>query len=166
MKNFKERWEIDKNWQLIFPVIGLLALLYIGMKLASIFSFSYLIFTIGIGLLIAFVLLKLTLKILKILESRWKVDQKWELIRIFIVFALTGSSSMLVGRPIISLIGITKENLNIILYYILFIFVSLVFYQIILVFLGWAFGQFQFFWEFEKKMLRRFGLKIWWIDDK
>jgi hypothetical protein len=23
---------------------------------------------------------------------------------------------------------------------------------------GWLFGQFNFFWEFEKKMLKRFGL--------
>ncbi|WP_438963884.1 DUF6787 family protein, partial [Winogradskyella sp.] len=23
----------------------------------------------------------------------------------------------------------------------------------------WLFGQFKFFWEFEKKMLRRFGLR-------
>ena len=74
------------------------------------------------------------------------------------MFAVTGSSSVFVGRPIMKLIGITKENLNPILYWILFIIIGLIFYQILLVTFGWLFGQFKFFWEFEKKMLRRFGL--------
>ena len=80
------------------------------------------------------------------------------MIRIFIVFAVTGSSSVVVGRPIIKLLGITRENLNPFIYWILFIAISLVFYQILLVLFGWISGQFLFFWEFEKKMLRRFGL--------
>jgi hypothetical protein len=29
---------------------------------------------------------------------------------------------------------------------------------VLLVFMGWLFGEFRFFWEFEKKMLRRTGL--------
>ena len=66
---------------------------------------------------------------------------------------------ILVGRPVIKLLGITKENLNPILYWILFIIIGLIFYQLLLVTFGWLFGQFKFFWEFEKKMLRRFGLK-------
>ena len=74
------------------------------------------------------------------------------------MFAITGSSSLFVGRPIIKALGITKENLNIVVYYILFTIIALIFYQILLVTFGWLFGQFKFFWEFEKKMLRRFGL--------
>ena len=81
------------------------------------------------------------------------------MIRVFIVFAITGSSSLFIGRPIIDFLGITKENLNIVLYWILYIIFGLIFYQLFLVFFGWLFGQFEFFWEFEKKMLRRFGLK-------
>jgi hypothetical protein len=33
-------------------------------------------------------------------------------------------------------------------------------YQVLLVLIGALFGQFSFFWGFEKKMLRRFGLKL------
>ena len=83
---------------------------------------------------------------------------RWELITIFIVFALTGSSSVFVGRPLIKFIGITKENLNPFIYWFLYIIIGLIFYQILLVCFGWLFGQFKFFWNFEKKMLRRFGL--------
>ena len=81
------------------------------------------------------------------------------MIRVFLVFAITGSSSVIIGRPFIKLIGITKDNLSPIIYWVLFIFIAMVFYQILLVFFGWLFGQYQFFWNFEKKMLRRFGLK-------
>jgi hypothetical protein len=108
---------------------------------------------------ISYLLLKITLFIFKKLEKKWILNYKWEMIRVFIVFAVTGSSSMLVGRPTIKLLGITKENLNPVLYWILFIIIGLIIYQILLVTFGWLFGQFKFFWEFEKKMLRRFGLR-------
>ena len=107
---------------------------------------------------VTFLLLKLTMLVFKKLEHKWVVKQRWEMIRIFIVFALTGSSSVFVGRPIIKAIGITKENLNIVFYYIIFSIIALIFYQILLVTFGYLFGQGKFFWEFEKKMLRRFGL--------
>ena len=160
MKNFKKHWEIKHNWQLIFPIIGIIGLLYSGYKLALIFTKEYhLIVTIIASLLICYILLKITLYLFKKLEHKWKIDYKWEMIRIFIVFAITGSSSVFVGRPIINSIGITKDNLNPFLYWVLFIIIGLIFYQILLVCFGWLFGQFKFFWNFEKKMLRRFGLK-------
>ncbi|MFD0835775.1 DUF6787 family protein [Mariniflexile aquimaris] len=81
------------------------------------------------------------------------------MISIFLVFAFTGTSSVFVGRPILVLIGITKENLNSFLYWILYIIIGFIFYQILLVCIGWIFGQFQFFWNFEKKMLSRLGFK-------
>lgn len=160
MKKFKETWEIQKNWQLLFPVLGVVGLLYSCFRLASLFPFSE---TLFIQLIVTsalfIVLLKLTLWIFTKLENRWVVNYKWELIRIFIVFAITGSSSLFVGRPLMKLIGITKENLNPAIYWIIFTIIGLIFYQILLVTYGWLFGQFKFFWEFEKKMLKRFGLK-------
>ena len=160
MEQFKARWQINKNWQLIFPILGVLILGYSDFKIAKALAIEWhLAFTIGLAFLIYFALLKITLFIFKKLENKWVVDFRWEMIRIFIVFAVTGTSSLYVGRPVIKLLGITKENLNPIVYWILFIIIGLIFYQILLVFFGWLFGQFQFFWAFEKKMLRRFGLK-------
>jgi len=159
LKNFKSRWEIQEHWQLLFPLLGIIGLGYSAFKLASIILPSVsIILQIAIAALLFFLLLKLILFIFKKLEPKWVVSYRWEMIRIFIVFALTGSSSVYVGRPIIKLIGITKENLNPLLYWVLFIIIGLIFYQILLVFFGWLFGQFKFFWDFEKKMLRRFGL--------
>ena len=159
MQNFKERWEIQHNWQLIFPFLGILGLLYSSFKLAKILTNNVNLFvTVGLTLVITYLLIKLTLLLFKKLETKWVVNYRWEMIAIFIVFAITGSSSVIVGRPIIKLLGISPENLNPFIYWVLFIFTSLIFYQILLVIYGWLFGQFKFFWEFEKKMLGRFGL--------
>ncbi|WP_296316802.1 DUF6787 family protein [Winogradskyella sp. UBA3174] len=160
MENFKKTWEIQHNWQLLFPFFGTLILGYSAFKIANTFTKTYgLILTILTAIVIFFLLLKFLLFLFKKLEKKWVLDYKWEIIRVFMVFAITGSSSLIIGRPIIKLIGITKENLNPIIYWVLFIIIGLVFYQILLVSFGWLFGQFKFFWEFEKKMLRRFGLK-------
>jgi len=136
MEKFKKRWEIQHNWQLLFPILGLLALIYSSFKLSKLFSDNIYIIVCQ-TIIVTAVLLKFILFLFKKLEAKWKVDYKWEMIRIFIVFAITGSSSVFIGKPIINWLGITKENL---------------------VFFGWLFGQHKFFWEFEKKMLRRFGL--------
>ncbi|WP_188463804.1 DUF6787 family protein [Bizionia arctica] len=160
MKTFKKHWEIQQNWQLIFPLLGILGLAYSSFKLANAFLKDYQIWIVlAASALIFFILLKFILFLFKKLETRWVVEYRWELIRIFIVFAITGTSSLFVGRPIIKLIGITQENLNVVVYWVLYIVIGLIFYQILLVSIGWLFGQFKFFWEFEKKMLSRFGLK-------
>lgn len=159
LQRFKSDWDIQHNWQLLFPILGVLGLVYSAYKLSLVLTKSYhQVATILLAVVFFFALLKLTLFLFKKLENKWIVSQRWEMIRIFIVFAVTGSSSMFIGRPIMKLIGITKENLNPFIYWVLFIIIGLIFYQILLVALGWLFGQFQFFWEFEKKMLRRFGL--------
>jgi MFS family permease len=160
MEKFKKHWEIQHNWQLIFPFLGIIILGYSAFKISNALLHNYgLVFIIIGTLIISYLLLKFTLFLFKKLEKKWILDNKWEMIRVFIVFAVTGSSSLYVGRPIIKLMGITKENLNPVIYWILFIIIGLIFYQILLVTFGWLFGQFKFFWEFEKKMLRRMGLK-------
>lgn len=160
MEKFKKHWEIQHNWQLLFPFFGLIILGYSAFKISNAIVKDYnFVFKIIIASGLFFLLLKLTLFIFKKLEKKWILDYKWEMIRVFMVFAFTGTSSLYIGRPIMILMGITKENLNPILYWFLFITIGLVFYQILLVTFGWLFGQFKFFWEFEKKMLGRFGLK-------
>ena len=159
MQDFKKRWEITKNWQLLFPVLGLLGLIFSSYRLVhKVLTNQSIYIKLILTAVVTSLLLKLTMLVFKKLEHKWVVKQRWEMIRIFIVFALTGSSSVFVGRPIIKAIGITKENLNIVFYYIIFSIIALIFYQILLVTFGYLFGQGKFFWEFEKKMLRRFGL--------
>lgn len=160
MENFKKNWQIQHNWQLLFPVLGILILGYCSYKLADVIVGHINLFLVLIVAVVLFsLLLRITLFAFKKLENKWILEHRWEMIRIFIVFSITGSSSVFIGKPIMALIGITKDNLNTVVYWILYIIVGLVFYQIMLVFFGWLFGQFKFFWEFEKKMLSRFGFK-------
>lgn len=160
MKNFKSNWEISSNWQLAFPLLGLLIAVYSAFKITAVlFKEAHISVRTLIVLIIASAIIQISVFIINKLENKWIVNQKWELIRIFIVFAITGTSSMFVSRPIIALLGITKENLNPLLYWVLFLIIGLIFYQLLLVFFGWLFGQFEFFWNFEKKMLKYVGLK-------
>lgn len=160
MEKFKQHWEITKNWQLLFPVLGILVLIYSAFKIGCAFlDNNNIIILILSTAVITFILLKFFLFLFKKLENKWVLDYKWEMIRVFMVFAITGSSSLYIGRPIIKWLGITKDNLSPFLYWTLYIILGILFYQILLVSFGWLFGQFQFFWNFEKKMLRRFGFK-------
>ncbi len=91
------------------------------------------------------------------LKKRWGIKTNFQLVVIFIVFAITGSVSSLLSTPFCKLLGITKENFE--LWYTPFRLI-LIFpiYQVLLVLIGTIFGQFNFFWAFEKKMLCHLGL--------
>lgn len=97
------------------------------------------------------------------LKERWGITSNFQLIIIFIVFGITGSSSVYVAKPFLNFIGLRPDNFNEawwggVLYWTLRILLIFPFYQILLVVYGWLFGQFKFFWDFEKKMLARMGL--------
>lgn len=95
-------------------------------------------------------------------KKRWNINSNWQLAIILVVFAVTGSSSALLAKPITNFIGLTKENVG--FFYIPFrILLIFPIYQILLVLIGFLLGQFTFFWAFEKKMLQR--LKLGFIID-
>ena len=159
MKDFKAKWQIDNNWQLIAPLVGVLLSFFSGYRIASkLIKNEHLILLSTTTLVSSILIIKLCVFVINKLENKWIVNQKWELIRIFIVFAVTGSSSVFVGRPFINWIGISLETLPSPIYWFLFLLISLILYQILLLALGWLSGQFTFFWEFEKRFLKRMGL--------
>ena len=51
------------------------------------------------------------------LKERWNVTSNWQLVIIFIVFAITGSTAAYLSKPVTSALGITKENLSLWLYW-------------------------------------------------
>ena len=91
------------------------------------------------------------------LKKRWGIRSNLQLTIIFIVFALTGSASAWLSRPFCLWLGITKEDIG---FWFTPVRLLMIFpiYQILLVFIGTLFGQFQFFWAFEKEMLRSMKL--------
>jgi hypothetical protein len=90
-------------------------------------------------------------------KERWGIKSNLQLAIIFIVFAITGSTSAWLSKPFCFWLGILKEDLE---YWFTPIRLLLIFpiYQVLLVAIGFLFGQYKFFWAFEKKMLKRMGL--------
>lgn len=93
------------------------------------------------------------------LKERWGIEQNWQIVVILIVFAITGSTASVIGKPILNFFQITPNSLGTFIYWIIRIVLLFVMYQFLLVFFGWLFGQHKFFWNFEKKMLSRLGFK-------
>jgi hypothetical protein len=91
------------------------------------------------------------------LKQRWGVQSNLQLTIIFIVFAITGSASAMVSKPVCLWLGITKEDFGFLFTPIRLILIFPL-YQVLLVSIGFLFGQFAFFWKFEKKLLRKLGL--------
>jgi len=93
------------------------------------------------------------------LKQRWGIEHNWQVLIILIVFSVTGSSAALLAKPIVEYIGISKEDTVWYVFWPIRIILMFVIYQILLVTYGWLFGQFNFFWNMEKKMLSRLGFK-------
>ncbi len=96
-------------------------------------------------------------------KQRWNINSNWQVFVILIVFAVTGSTSALLSKPLLEFIGITKDTVSGWIYYPLYIILIFPVYQVLLVSFGFIFGQFKFFWAFEKKMLRI--MKLGFIAD-
>ena len=78
-----------------------------------------------------------------------------------IVFAITGSLSIIISEPLLEYFGLKHENMSTIKYYILRILIIFPVYQIVLIIIGSIFGQFKFFYEIEKKNASTdWGIKI------
>ena len=105
---------------------------------------------------------------MKKLKERWRVNSNKQIFIILLVFAITGFSSLQLAKPFLSLIGIPETFEPHWLYRVLRLLLIFPIYQVILVFIGYIFGQFSFFWEFEKKMLLRLklGFIANYIDSK
>ncbi len=92
------------------------------------------------------------------LKQRWGFDTNWDIIAVLIVFAINGTFSSWVAKPVTQFLGLSPETLSPWLYYPLRILLIFPIYQATLPIVGWLFGKFNFFWEFEKKFLSRLGL--------
>ena len=92
-------------------------------------------------------------------KLKYSIESNSQLVIIFVVFGITGSTSAYISEPLMEFININKSELNIFVYWIIRVLVITFVYQIILLLVALVFGQFKFFWNFEKKMLKRIGFK-------
>lgn len=91
------------------------------------------------------------------LQTKWKLDSLLQVVLVLVVFACTGFTILFIKNPILNFFGVERGGgqgfLNTVLYFLL----VLPLYQIFLLFYGFIFGQFKFFWEKEKQIFRRIG---------
>ena len=87
------------------------------------------------------------------LKLKWGITSNFQMVLVFIVFAITGSASLWVAKPVLTLIGIT-DDLNPWIRVPLRIIMILPVYQVMLLVIGSLFGQFRFFLNLQKKWWR------------
>ena len=88
------------------------------------------------------------------LKQRWQVTSNLQFIRIFTVFALTGSSSAKLTGPLLKSFPAIAE-LDALSFNVLYILATFVLYQFLLLLIGWIFGESTFFIQFLNKFFFR-----------
>ncbi len=86
------------------------------------------------------------------LEQRWGVGP-WRVVLILLVFACTGTTVLLLKRPIVAFF--TGEGDPSLLFSVIYYVLILPIYNVLLLLYGALFGQFKFFWAFEKRFFAR-----------
>jgi len=88
------------------------------------------------------------------LKNRWKLKSTGQVIIVLLVFACTGFTILFIKKPLLSWLAGEEGNstLGSVLYYIFI----LPLYNVILLGYGFVFGQFRFFWDFERRFMERF----------
>tara|TARA_B100001109_G_scaffold85703_2_gene69925 strand:+ start:6809 stop:7105 length:297 start_codon:yes stop_codon:yes gene_type:complete len=92
------------------------------------------------------------------LKEKWNLKSNFQLAIILVVFAITGSSSLYISKPLLEFLSISTESMDSLPYWILRILVVTIVYQFVLLIVAFLFGQFKWFLDFEKKILKRLGL--------
>ena len=86
------------------------------------------------------------------LQQRWNAKNVWQVLAILLCFALTGTTIVWLMKPLLRfLFGNEIPLWAKAAYYVLILPI----YNLVLLFYGFIFGQFNFFLEFEKRFFRR-----------
>ena len=96
---------------------------------------------------------------MKKLKEKWGITSNFQVVIILIVFSVTGSIAVWIAKPLLDFVGLDKTALSPWFFWPIRISIIFPIYQVLIVIVGALFGQFQFFWNFEKKMLYRLGFK-------
>lgn len=92
---------------------------------------------------------------LRKLVKKFKADSIKHLLLIFTIFALSGSGSLLISDPILVALDLKNFVTSYPLYIFIRILIIIPIYQLMLIIIATIFGEFKYFWQFEKKFLQR-----------
>jgi len=96
------------------------------------------------------------------LKKKWNVSG-WQLLFILCVFAITGTTTAFLARVVTGWMGLTADS-PIAIRMLIRLAVLVFGYQAIILIVSIPFGQFRFFWNYEKKILRWFGKRFGVLD--
>lgn len=87
------------------------------------------------------------------LRQRWGLKNIAQVVVVLIVFACTGFTVLFIKKPLLNFLAGEQGNTTLatVLYYVFI----LPLYNLLLLGYGFVFGQFAFFWNFEKRFFRR-----------
>lgn len=96
------------------------------------------------------------------LKKRWAIESNFQLLIIFIVFGITGTLSVFITTPILDFFDFKKENfenyaLGYFIYYTIKFITIFPLYNLLLIAIATLFLQFEFFWNFQKRMFAKMG---------
>ncbi|MAI67050.1 MAG: diacylglyceryl transferase [Phycisphaerae bacterium] len=97
---------------------------------------------------------------MELLRRILKVETNIQFVVVFLVFSITGMGAVFIAKPMMGWFGIDYEQMNWYVFWPLRILFMTVCYQIMLVTFGTLAGQRVYFWRVEKRMLRRFGIRL------
>ena len=89
-----------------------------------------------------------------------KIESFFQFVLVMIVFAITGSLSLIVTVSLFKVLNLNVDSFSPLVFWPLRIIFIFFVYQVLLLIIAIPFGQFRYFWQFEKKILSRFGLKL------
>ena len=89
------------------------------------------------------------------IKRKWGIRSNRQLLIIFLVFGITGSTAAWISKPILEFIGIKQSNISLWFYWPIRIIIIFPLYQILLLITGTIFGQSKFFKNFIKKMFKK-----------
>ena len=89
------------------------------------------------------------------LIKKFNAKSKVHLLVIFFVFGLSGSFSLWISSPIMAALDLKNILNNYPIYIFLRVLIIIPIYQLILIVIASIFGEFQYFWKFEKQILKR-----------
>lgn len=94
---------------------------------------------------------------MELVFKKMNIKSKIQFIVVMIVFSITGSLSLYLTVELFTLLDLKNSISPFIFWPIRFITLFCI-YQVALILIASMFGQFSYFWNFEKKFLKRFGI--------
>ena len=94
---------------------------------------------------------------MKRFKESFGIKSKSQLILVFIVFGITGTISAAISAPVMNLFGLSLESFPELFYWPVRLLIIFPIYQVLLIIIAYIFGQFNLFWNFEKKLLKKLG---------